>query len=731
MADLATILKDPNFVNANAATKQAIFDKWAPQDPNFSNANAATQDAIRQKFGIGGAVAQATPEPQAPAATPTAPAAQAPASAQKRGIFDMLSAPFELGMQVAQKPRAEQVAIIAPAVEALAAGGGAVLGSGAGPAGTVVGAGAGYAGAKELMRLAAGNAPKETMGQAAVRQIGNVIEGATMETGGQIAGKALGWGAGKVMDLLNRPTQKAATIAQNALASPEDIQQAVNALRNAKPGQSVAEVTAGIQNPAWQALVRESLQRSPTGAQYLSKFGKMSEQESLNALTKLAGGSSAAEARGAVEQMKQNLNSLTTPQRESALNRANLGKAVAQFEAESGKLGAEAAAEVQKVRDLISAGNSAEAWARLQLIKQGKPVGLTKYTYPGELAEKAFGEWSSKAADASLDLGQGSRFAQSAADALRSSGIKPLEGEKLAQSVSAIPNNPEFAGNDLLAGAAKNVAEDILKWTNGGGVIDARALDAIRKNSVNAAIQQLRPGVDATTQRNLAAGVLSKIKPLIDDAIETAGGEGYKKYLADYAKGMQRVNEKKLTGEALRLWKTDKDAFVRLVQNESPETVEKFLGPGNYNIAAELSDDTMKVLQEQAQKRVTQLSAETQATEGKKALTTILNQNMSKFRLPSLLNFWGAATNKALSELEKAAGTKTMKILADSMKSPEAAANLLETLPAAEQNKILQLLNNPTEWTTAKKAVTGTIAGTTNALAPDRYNENALTRNKD
>ena len=39
MADLATVLTDPNFVNANPATKQAIFEKWAPQDPNFANAN--------------------------------------------------------------------------------------------------------------------------------------------------------------------------------------------------------------------------------------------------------------------------------------------------------------------------------------------------------------------------------------------------------------------------------------------------------------------------------------------------------------------------------------------------------------------------------------------------------------------------------------------------------------------------------------------------------------------
>jgi hypothetical protein len=717
MADLASILKDPNYINANEATKAAIFEKWAPQDPNFANANAATQDAIRQKFGLTVAAPAATAKPTVSTAVPV---------------------PVQPELSTAQKVYKTGREVLGPTVEALGAAGGAVLGGtagtfGAGPVGTVLGgvtgAGLGYATTKEALHsldvLAGIEKPRQGVAQI-TEPVKNVLEGATMEAGGQAAGQMLAKGAGKVMDILNRPTQKAAQIAQNALTSKEDIAQAVNALRNAKPGQSVAEVTAGIQNPAWQSLVRESLQRSPSGAQYLSKFAKMSEQESINALTKLAGGNTAAEARGTVEQMKQNLNSLTTPQREAALNRANLGKAVADYELQAGQLSKEAAAEVQKVRDLISAGNSAEAWARLQLIKQGKPVGLTKYTYSGQLAEKAFGEWSSKAADASLDLGQGARFAQSAADALRSSGIKPLEGEALAGSVKSVLNNPEFAGNDLLAGAAKNVADDIMKWTNGGGVIDARALDAIRKNSVNATIQQLRPGMDATTQRNLAAGVLSKIKPVLDNAIEAAGGEGYKQYLADYAKGMQRVNEKKLTGEALRLWKTDKDAFVRLVQNESPETVEKFLGPGNYNIATELADDTMKVLQDQAQKRITQLSVDAQATEGKKALTTILNQNMSKFRLPALLNVWGAATNKALSELEKAAGAKTMKILADSMQSPQAAADLLETLPAQERNKVLQLITNPEEWMTAKKAVTGTVAGATNQLAPENRNKNSM-----
>jgi hypothetical protein len=57
MPSLLEILKDPNYVNANSATKAAIFDKYSAQDSNYTEANDATKAAIRSKFGIGSAVA--------------------------------------------------------------------------------------------------------------------------------------------------------------------------------------------------------------------------------------------------------------------------------------------------------------------------------------------------------------------------------------------------------------------------------------------------------------------------------------------------------------------------------------------------------------------------------------------------------------------------------------------------------------------------------------------------
>jgi hypothetical protein len=53
MPSLQEILRDPNYINANEATKRAIFERHAPLDQNYTGANDATQAAIRQRFGIG------------------------------------------------------------------------------------------------------------------------------------------------------------------------------------------------------------------------------------------------------------------------------------------------------------------------------------------------------------------------------------------------------------------------------------------------------------------------------------------------------------------------------------------------------------------------------------------------------------------------------------------------------------------------------------------------------
>jgi hypothetical protein len=501
--------------------------------------------------------------------------------------------------------------------------------------------------------------------------------GATVGGAVPFAGPALGYVGGKVANLRTVSQNRAANLAQQAAGT--DLKEVVNALRNAPPGVGVAQVLARFENPALQALVKDSLESTPEGAQYLSKLGTMTEKQAVNELAKIAGGATAAETRATAELAKNNLNVITTPMRETSLKRTNLGQYVAD----------EAA--------------SREANDLAVLVGSGSQIDPARFVSQATGAEKA----------------------------LRSVGIKPLEGAPLANQITAILQNPSFAGNDLVEGAVQRVAEDIARWTSSNGVIDANALEAIRKNAVNAAIAKLRPGADATAQRNLAAGVMSNIKPLIDNAIEAAGGTGWRDYLTTHAKGMQKIAEKKLTGEALALFKNNKDEFVRLVQNESPETVEKFLGPGSYNIALELADSTMDVLRKQATGHLDRVAANKQATEGQKALATLVSQNTSMLRFPNLINAWAAAGNKTISELEKRIGVKTTKTLSDAMQDPQAAANLLDSIPASERNKIIQLLNNPSVLGLKGAAVTRAAAmpvAPTNALAPQSENQNALAR---
>ena len=117
----------------------------------------------------------------------SAPAA-APAPKKQRGFFDLLTAPFEMGLSLSQKPRAEQAAFIAPTVEALGMVGGATLGGLSGNVpGAIAGAGVGYAGANELMRRVGGTATPETLQQATARVGKEALTGATMEVGGRAA----------------------------------------------------------------------------------------------------------------------------------------------------------------------------------------------------------------------------------------------------------------------------------------------------------------------------------------------------------------------------------------------------------------------------------------------------------------------------------------------------------------------------------------------------------------
>lgn len=81
---LLDIKNNPDYLNANEATKQAIFDEYSKDDPDYVNANSATKDAIRREFGLG-STTTTTPE-LLRAEPPIADVAMAQAPMVARGV---------------------------------------------------------------------------------------------------------------------------------------------------------------------------------------------------------------------------------------------------------------------------------------------------------------------------------------------------------------------------------------------------------------------------------------------------------------------------------------------------------------------------------------------------------------------------------------------------------------------------------------------------------------------
>jgi hypothetical protein len=594
---------------------------------------------------------------------------------------------------------------VEPTVEALGTAGGAILGTPLGPAGTVGGAGLGYGISREAMQLAReklGYAQPRTTEQLVTEPLRNIVTGATMETGGRLAGRALEKLSGKGAELVGgfrdffKPEVRAGKIAREALG--QDLAKARQVLSQAADDLSTSQALASIDPktgkpvlnaPAAQALLQRAASRDP---KFFSTLLGEQEAARLQQLQRVAGGSDQTAARAAQEEMKRLLNERLIPVLETELGAANIaGKLAPKFESEAGRMGEAAAAKVQDVRRFTAAGERAVQNAKKQMSPSGLPVPV-RYTYMGELAEAK-------------------RFAEAARQSLDAHGLRPLESAPVVARIGQKLRDPSLAGNVDVERSLTRVASDISKWTNGGGVIDAFALDSIRKNSVNAAIKELYPTADAKAQKALAAKVLETIRPVIIDAVEEAGGTGYRQYLRDYSLGMQRIAQNKLGAEALQIYQTNPKAFVDLVEGNAPEVVERIFGAGNYNFAKEMSLNAQQALRKVAGEVKRGEAIKEQATLGEKRLSEILKEHAGTLRLPSFLSVKVTTTNALLDALENRLSKKTLGALTEAAKSAQNFERLINTLPAAERGEVLKVLSDPATFREIQRKAGGAIAG--------------------
>lgn len=515
-----------------------------------------------------------------------------------------------------------------------------------------------------------------------------------------------------------------------------------------------------------QALLVEAEKKDPRGV--VNALRKQEAQDTINELTRIAGGPTAETARAARETAKDSLSELTGRIREETLGKAReTGKAVPKLEriaAESREAASEA---VDTVRRLSNAVNKSDDWARnwitqSRLAEQegggfareygrgiGEPgvrlpaQGEQRYTYPGQLAaggrqttiggpfeRQVIDEGGvvarriSQAAEESLRAGGRARAAEATLRMKTERGEVPITVGKLTSAVNSALNKPDIAANSQATAALNRINQMFAARAMETGIIDPADIYAIRKYGVSSVIDELNPGADMKAKKRLTAKVLSEIKDTLDDAIENAGGKEFRNYLRSFERGMSDITGMELADSIRKLYAKgtpeSKQEIIDLVAGESPDVIEDLFGSGRYRISDEMAKD-MPLLRKIADTLKLDLDVVKQAAAGRAALTEAQRKTSVRFRFPFFTRA-STAVNEVVAGLEQKMKAETLEVLIRAAQSGREFNRVLDALPTRERNAFLSQFKNAESWSRFSTQVANaarTYATTQAADTPD------------
>jgi hypothetical protein len=267
-------------------------------------------------------------------------------------------------------------------------------------------------------------------------------------------------------------------------------------------------------------------------------------------------------------------------------------------------------------------------------------------------------------------------------------------------------------------------------WTNEFGVITPEAVAAIRKNGVNGVIQQLMPTADAKAQSAMAAQVLTKLRPAIDEAIEKAGGKEWTNYLRSFEQGMSSIKGMELADQIRQLYAQgtteSKQQIINLVRGESPDVIEELFGSGRYQISKEMAKD-MPFLQKLADTLELDAKVVKQAAAGRAALTEAEKKSSIRLRFPFFTRV-STAVNEVVAGLEQRMKAETLDVLVRAAQSGREFNRVLNQIPASERNVFLAQFKDAETWNNfagqiAQASQAQVVTEPRNKLAPPSENQ--------
>ncbi len=450
-----------------------------------------------------------------------------------------------------------------------------------------------------LAERAAGGAIAGAGGAALTRQ--DISEGAAFGAGLPVVASVLKRVAGGVADITKMPRQKAAQIIRKALEDKVDEARAAFAELSPDDRRLAEQVLidAGVEPRTFFGMgkiAEEQLLPTPF-AETLERQAQARTQR----LAQAAGGTTATERRAGAELARQGVSEVTGPAREAALGRANVAGQVVPA--------AEALADAARARadELTASGfvprmRGLEGRAREQLdvvfqnpefFTESRPV-----VRAGEIAEGA-GQRADDAIAAQLRLRDQARDMEDIVADLAAEGMQPLRVAPIVGQLRRMASSPGTRADKLQRTSMIRLATDLEKLADANGVIDARDLYQVRKTGVNDIVDRLLAGRQPSSgTKERTASLLTGVRQMIDDAIEGAGGEGWRDYLTRTRQGFEAVNRRELAAKGAQLAEENPNELIALMSGQRPKIVEDIMGPGTkqYDIAGMALSDPRRYL---------------------------------------------------------------------------------------------------------------------------------------
>lgn len=480
-----------------------------------------------------------------------------------------------------------------------------------------------------------------------------------------VLGHILKFGAGKTYDILagRAGPVEAARILREVIS--DNATQIEKALRNSpkKIKASTAEFLAsrGLLTPELAAatqIASASAESAP-----LLRVAKQRAAGQKRMREVISGGGTQTEAVSNIAETKRALQDVTGPMRERTLGAADIG------------------------RTQIIPSEQAAARARSAL--QSELDSAARYMNDSNFDARI----SQYLEDA--------RSAEEVAANLRAQGLAPLDISQVVTNLRAEADKAQFVSPDrfkILSEFANNLERRAAKF---GGVIDAQGINLARRE-MGAFVSSILGTTDPKALRAGTSQLIAAAQKPIDEAIEAAGGVGWKNYLNTFAEGMKGIERQQFQRELAKL---PEARFAKVMAGEDPDFVESKLGPGRFDINVEMQGADLATAKKlgrdiEAQRAVSQTGLEdlpqSQRLSFKQGVTT----NVGGMLEPTVPNLFtagarvlgglphvyggGIAAQEFGVRAAQKASENTMRNLIPALASPRQAGELLRVRPAED-----------------------------------------------